>query len=179
MPLWHARANAALLGLVIAEVHAQSPLWTSTALFEEWLVPQHLDQSLRAHMKPDPASIAMLTIARSAKAKAFGAGLKDALGLLQPHLLRATQVRQRLKGARTLRLDALAALDWGSTGRGCWSTPLPLVVHANSAAEALLGGRRWAAGDAPRSVGACDRGDDTARAASGSSGKPREGAIGH
>ena len=157
-PLWRARAKAAAAGSVVAEVHARSALWTDTELYEGWLLPRRMDQSLRAHMKPDPSSIAMLALARTAKAKPFGADAIDALRRLQPYLLRAVQVRQRLCGITDLAADALAALDLMDQGVVLVDAEAS-VVHANRAAEAAI-----ARGDGigtARTVLACDRADDT------------------
>lgn len=110
-PLWQARLAAAASDAVLAEIHAERPEWRNTAIYDAWLVPQRMDQSMRAHLQLDPTCIAMLALSRDARSRPFDPEGVAMMQLLQPHLKLALQLGRRLATLERDRADALEALD--------------------------------------------------------------------
>lgn len=111
LPLWRLRYAAAASEAVLAEIHADHSVWRDTVLYDAWLAPQQMQQSLRAHLQPDPTRVAMLGVTRDARARPFDAEAMAAMRALQPHLKLALQLGDRLAGLEQARTEALEALD--------------------------------------------------------------------
>lgn len=125
---------------------------TSGPFYDEWLRPQGIRYSIVAKATADGLAPGILAMGRARQTGDFGDDEVAALRILQPHLLRALQVR--------LRLEAAAAAAWMSEAVDRVAPGVLLVDatagvrHANSAAQALLRSRDGLAVTAGRL--ACD-----------------------
>ena len=136
--VWAERARLAAERSVVVEAHASRPEWRRTTFYEEWLLPQGIEQSLRTHVMPTPSTMAMLTLTRPAGERAFDDDAVAAMRMLQPHLLRAAQVRRGLEGVDLGQRQVLDVLDRLEHGVLLVDRRVR-VRHASRAAEAILG----------------------------------------
>jgi PAS domain-containing protein len=130
----------------------------NTKLYAEWLQPQQMDHGLTAPLLDATSFAGGLFITRPAEAGPFEDDQIVTLAALQPHLLRAVQVR--LQAVETAKQQALESLDRLEQGVLLVDAQAALL-HANRAAALVLGGGQGLM--TGRGVLACDHADDTAR----------------
>lgn len=149
-------ADARSFEVVTEEFQAAYPETYRTRFYNEFVRPQRMHRQLLAQGAPWPNGWAVLFLSRSIANSAFDSSAEPAMRLLQPHLLRAVQVRRRLDGVGLERQQALDALDRLEHGVLLVDAQGHLR-HASRAAEAMLGdGLLTSAGTL-----ACDHADDT------------------
>jgi DNA-binding CsgD family transcriptional regulator len=138
MPLYASVARSLPASGVVDDVFDSGyPELRRTGLYQDWLRPARMDHYLQAHMAPWPSAHGRMAVARPAQAGGFDGDAMDALTALQPHLLRAVQVRSRLAAAETVRHQALEALD--RIGEGVLLVDAAArVAHESRAATAIL-----------------------------------------
>lgn len=111
-----------------------------TAFWNEWMAPQDMDWSMGAKIAEAPKGSWLIGVQRSGRAADFDRADLEMLEMLLPTLRRMLSVRERFGEPALAALVSRAAMDSVAFGMIVVDRD-GRVVHANAAAEAIIGDR--------------------------------------